>query len=476
MFSRKPKNWLAIALGLGTLVTIYLVAAQPGYLINVEYLGGLLLLEVLAAVIWNYRQRFFPFLMLAFLLAGTAIPMQQIWTSTRWLILGAGALAGIAIYLKDQAHSFEAFHLVALFCVVAATASAAVSPYPKHALLKALSLLLLFVYGSFGGRAAFKRREEKFLSGLLLGCEFMVYFAAVQYFILHYEFFGSRNSLGAVMGVAVAPLMLWGILVSEGALVQKRRTFAFLLSVALLLTSHARAGIIAAGLSCALVCMLLGRYRLLIKGLAVSLAIAILVASVSPLPESGEQRSLASNFLFKGKRESGVLGSRRSVWDQTIASIREHPWLGGGFGTDSTDYDSTVDEVGVFSSNTSTTREHGSSYLTIIEGVGLAGVVPFFCLVVLTVINVGRALRGLWHSRDPFSPAVPIATVLVAGLVHAMFEDWLFAVGYYICIFFWTLAFMLPDLVPSQAPILAELSFPVIHLSSPEDTLAPSSR
>ena len=42
--------------------------------------------------------------------------------------------------------------------------------------------------------------------------------------------------------------------------------------------------------------------------------------------------------------------------------------------------------------------------------------------------------------------------VLAAGLMHAGFEDWLFAVGYYLCVFFWVLAFAFMDLLPAAAP------------------------
>ena len=39
--------------------------------------------------------------------------------------------------------------------------------------------------------------------------------------------------------------------------------------------------------------------------------------------------------------------------------------------------------------------------------------------------------------------------VLLAGLVHAGFEDWLFAVGYYVSVYFWIFAFILADLLPA---------------------------
>jgi hypothetical protein len=33
--------------------------------------------------------------------------------------------------------------------------------------------------------------------------------------------------------------------------------------------------------------------------------------------------------------------------------------------------------------------------------------------------------------------------------VHAAFEDWLFAPGYYLCVFFWALAFIMVDVLPA---------------------------
>jgi hypothetical protein len=41
--------------------------------------------------------------------------------------------------------------------------------------------------------------------------------------------------------------------------------------------------------------------------------------------------------------------------------------------------------------------------------------------------------------------------VVLAGFTHASFEDWLFAVGSYLSLWFWVFAFMLADLVPDTA-------------------------
>jgi hypothetical protein len=50
------------------------------------------------------------------------------------------------------------------------------------------------------------------------------------------------------------------------------------------------------------------------------------------------------------------------------------------------------------------------------------------------------------RTLDGTHPAVPLAMVCVAGFINAMFEDWLFAVGYYLSVFLWCLAFCMVDL------------------------------
>jgi len=52
------------------------------------------------------------------------------------------------------------------------------------------------------------------------------------------------------------------------------------------------------------------------------------------------------------------------------------------------------------------------------------------------------------RNREPRYCGIPLATVILAGLVHAFFEDWMFAVGYYLCVFFWVCVFQLNDVLP----------------------------
>ena len=453
MSERLSRTLLPLGFVVGCVFALGLAVYRPRYLNNHSYLGAVMFIEILVVALWKYQQRFFPLLMVVFLWAGTDVPLSGVWTSGRWLVLALGAVAGFVIYLRDGDHFFGAFHAVALFCGIAALISAMASFHPQVALLKAASLLLLFLYGASGARVAVAGREASFFSGLLLGCELLVYVSAICYFVLHLEVYGNPNAMGAVMGVVATPILLWGVLVSDGTSARRRRTFALVLSLFTLFASYERAGFVAAAVASLLLCIGLRRYRLLLTGMAVALLAAVVAAAVVPLATDrpGESESFVSAFLYKGHEVQGILGSRQSPWEKTSRVIQAHPWFGSGFGTSVTSYDAAA-QGGAFSSTSLSPQEHGNSYLAIVESEGLLGVIPFFVLVCMIVLNVGRVVKWMRRTGSPFSPAIPLAAVLAAGLVHATFEDWLFAVGSYMCVFFWPLAFVLSDVVRSTEP------------------------
>ena len=393
----------------------YLVLFRPSYLSDGFFLGGLIFLQILVVTIWHYRQLYFALLMVIFIWGGSFLPLWTIWTSGRWYVLIVGAVFGFVIYIKDRHHYFTAFHLVAAFCVVAAMVSGMVSTYPLQAALKATSLLLLFLYGASGARLAVMGRQQQFFSGLLLGCEILVYTCAVCYFILREEIFGNPNSLGAIMGVGVVPVLFWGILVAQGRTMRIRRSMALILGLFLLLSSYSRASIAGSLVSCSLLCIALRRYRLFLKGIGVAALASTLVVALVPMHESLSSLQITDNsgsvfdaYVYKGKPQEGVLNSRRAPWDGTVAVISERPWFGSGFGTSVASEEKT-DEITNFETARQVAREHGNSYLAILEWVGLLGVLPFFTLAFLVLMNIGRVVAWMRRTGDPFSPAVPIA-------------------------------------------------------------------
>jgi O-antigen ligase len=349
--------------------------------------------------------------------------------------------------LKEHKHHFGLFHILALFAALAMLVSAAVSQYPRVALLKALSFALLFLYGGTGARLAVTGRENRFFSGLLTGCEVFVG-AIALFYAVGVEAMGNPNSLGAVMGVVGAPILLWGTLLDETPFVHRRRLVLYAICMFLIFHSQARAAMAAALVSSGLLCLALRKYRMFLRGAAVILVLVALGGILRPDAVSNSVSSLTSSILYKGSRDTSVLASRESPWRAAVDSINNHLWFGTGVGTAETFKDSKGNG-GTFSSTADVTNENGSSYLTIVAGVGILGAVPFALLILVLLTKIFRTVGWLREAGNACHPAVPLAMVMVAGLIHAGFEDWLFASGSYLCIWFWTLAFILVDVAPS---------------------------
>ncbi len=397
-----------------------------------------------------YRRVFFPIIVMTFLLAGVNLPVASVLTSVRWVILGLGASVGAILVLKDRHYHFGSFHVLALFAVLTSLVSAAVSRYTSLSLLKVLSLLLLFVYAGTGARVAVKGRENRFFEGLLTGCEVFVGAVATCY-LVGIEVMGNPNSLGAVMGVVGAPILLWGTLVSVQPFVRGRRLALCTIAMYLTFASHARASMAAALLSCGLLCLALRRYRLFMLGVVTIVIFVTAAAILRPEAFSRTVSSLTSTLVYKGMDPAlGVLGSRKSPWQDAVDSIRNHFWFGTGFGTSDNGRDLAKDAVGNFSTVSAASGEHGSSYLAITTWVGIAGLLPFLMLLFALLRRVVQTVVWMFRSRNPLHPAVPLAMVMVAGLVHASLEDWLFAPGYYLCVFYWSMAFVFVDQAPAQ--------------------------
>jgi O-antigen ligase len=452
MNSIKPLQWVGIALG--ACAAVYFLSFHLQFFGNISFLGGILLLEVIIACLWRYEQRFFTLLMITFLWAGMHVPLQGAWTLGRWIVLGAGAVVGCVLWMKNPRQSFGLLHLIAFFCVCAAFVSATVSPFRQMASFKAFSLLLLFLYCSAGARVAADGREKRFFQGLLRGCEIVVFVTAICYLGLGLSTWGNPNSLGESMSIGIFPVLLWGWLTSDSPGVKLRRLAALLLCTYLVFFSMARAGMVSIALVTIVFCFCLHQYKLLVKVAALALALLAVTGVLAPAKLSTSVAELKDAVLYKGHKDEGVLGSRRSPWEKTITTIKEHPWFGTGYGTSATGQDPGVD-FGMIASSAETAREHGSSYMTIAEWVGLLGVLPFAGLIAVTVSNVWKVCAWMNRTADPRHYSIPLAMVVLSGLMHANFEDWLFAVGSYACVYFWVFSFVLADLLPGMVAVPA---------------------
>jgi O-antigen ligase len=449
-------RFILIPLGVvGFFVLLREVQWRPGYFANSTYLSAILALEIVFACLLQFQKVFFPVTMGIFVWAGTALPFSGESFTIRWLFLAVGALAGFSIWMRtNRAKHFGLFHLVALFCVFSALASASASSEPITAFLKVGSLFLLFLYTSTGARVALAGREPSFVRGLVLACEILVFVASLFYFS-GYNIFGNPNNLGAVIGVVATPVLLWAALVAEERAERQRRYTALALCGILLYATVCRAAIVADAVVIVVFTLALHRPQLLLKAAFAGALLLEVMAVANPSHMSELMDSMSGRFVFKvdaHQSKTGVFGSRETPWDDTIAAVKQHPWFGTGFGTS----DIGDESPGLASSSIytveGTNREHGSSYLAMAEYMGLLGILPFLFLLVLVLRAAARAYSWVRKTGSPNHYAVPFALVILAGLVHAGFEDWLFAAGSYLCLFFWVSAFMLVDLTSGIGP------------------------
>jgi O-antigen ligase len=211
-------------------------------------------------------------------------------------------------------------------------------------------------------------------------------------------------------------------------------------------------------------CVCLQQYRLLVKVAAFCLLLIAVAGVFAPETLSRSLGEFKDALLYKGHKKEGIMGSRRTPWERSIASVKEHPWFGTGYGTNPSGEDPGLG-FGRFNSSAETARENGNSYITLVEWVGLLGVLPFTMLLGVTTANVWKVCAWMKRTADPHHYSIPLAMVVLAGLVHANFEDWLFAVGYHLSVYFWVCAFLLADLAPGAALVpvagaVSRASFP----------------
>jgi O-antigen ligase len=269
---------------------------------------------------------------------------------------------------------------------------------------------------------------------------------------LGFSVFGNPNALGAVIGVVAIPVLLWAALVADSRNLKQRRFLALALCGGLLYQSNSRASILGAVIVVLVFTIALRRQRLLLQFAFVSFFFMTLMAVVNPSHVSELFSSFTGRVVYKVQANGvgGVFESRMSPWTETLSSVKRHPWFGTGFGTDELG-ELRIEGASSISTVEGTNREHGNSYLAMTEYMGLLGAVPFVVLLLMLLRVLVRIFFWMRRIGNPYDYCIPFALIAITGLVHAFFEDWLFAVGSYLCIFFWFSAFVVTDLAPSPA-------------------------
>jgi hypothetical protein len=123
------------------------------------------------------------------------LPFASVGMTARWLVLVVAAFAGFVMWMRDADILRRIPSCSLVLCCGSSRISASFADAPTS-LLKVLSLFLLFLYGATGARLAIFGRETKFVKGLLIGCELVVYASAAAYLGAGLPYGGTRTHLG----------------------------------------------------------------------------------------------------------------------------------------------------------------------------------------------------------------------------------------------------------------------------------------
>jgi len=424
-------------IGAGSILFLLFLSVNRPYLFDETNVLGLLALVVAGLIASQYETHFWTLMIGVFFWAGSEFPLAGGMNLFRWVVLGLGAVLAIAFYARvSNRIPFNYLHLLGLFTVIAISASALVSVNPLMTVLKALSVAALFVYASVGVRVLWSRNPEPFVRKLVLMAEGLVYFSALCY-AASVAVWGNPNSLGLIMGCLCWPVLLWRLILPPNRHGSARRFIPLFLCGALLFFSLSRASIVAASLTSIFLLVGARRYRTLLTGVGLFVTIFMNMFLLTP----DRFQSVSDTLLYKQGERGNLMESRQQPWERSLRTFREHPWLGLGFGV----ADNSVDWRLNYETPGHQTRERGSSYLTILESTGVVGGFFVALLILALVREIWRVFAWLRRTGRVNHPAVFAAPIVLGGLVNAVFEDWLLAVGYYMSVIFWVLAFSLRD-------------------------------
>jgi O-antigen ligase len=447
-----------------SIVLLMFLSVKRPYLFGESNVLALFVMVVAGFIASQYETHFWTIMIGIFFWAGSSLPLSGGMNLFRWVVLGLGAFLAIASYARRSNRiPFNYLHLLGLFTVIAVFSSALVSVNPVMTVLKSMSLAALFIYASIGARILWSRNPEPFVRKMVLMAESLVYFSALCS-VASFDVWGNPNSLGLIMGCLCWPVLLWRLILPASRQGSARRFIPLLLCGALLVQSVSRASIVAAFLASIFLLVGARRYRTLLMG--VSLFAAILLNMFLMVPERFQAASDA--LLYKKGEHGQLMDSRQKPWEKSLHNFREHPWLGLGFGA----ADNSGDWRFAYATRGQQTRERGSSYLTMLETTGVIGTLFFALLLLALVREIWRIFSWLRRTEKVNQPAVVAAAIILAGLVNAVFEDWMLAVGYYMSVIFWVLALSLTDWMacpvwPEAEPVVEKRVGTVLPMSSP---------
>ncbi|MBK9123568.1 MAG: O-antigen ligase family protein [Chloroflexi bacterium] len=357
-------------------------------------------------------------------------PATQI---ARWLVLGFAAVVALLRILSDRPpRRFHSFDLLAIMFLALCLASTSYSSDPSLTFQRAVSLVLLYLAVFWLGWDYANRDGSEAVVRLLIISATLIFGASALYAFFPAAWQSNGRFMGvlpnpntiSLLVVTYLPLLIWGTF--------KYRSFwtlmVLIVAATALVLSQSRNGLISAAFG---VVFLLWQVRpkRLVAIVSIALPILVIVVATTSIEEIVLGAPVIGRFLDNAGGD--ISSGRFQSWGSVLAQIQVRPLFGHGFG---------IDSLGLVQWSPGVTQFVGvhNTYLQILYQVGLVGVAfafgPLLALLGLSLTRSGIEELRLEHV---------LLTVLASGLVAAIFENWIFAVGNAFAFPFWICVMLL---------------------------------
>lgn len=386
------------------------------------------------------------FVQLTVILTQVSIISENPWVDrVRWL--GLFGLCAVVLPARGaRARRFSAADFFAGMFLLLALTSVWETPYQQTALLRTISVILLYVavfwslwhFADQAGEEVILRSLGWCLGLFLLGGLLAARTGLHRAWQVDGRFCGlmpNPNSIGLLAAIAF-PLLLTQAL-------ERRRWMdrVFVLSAA---ASVLLSGSRTAALSCAIATAFLLARAGMGRGLAVLLVVGTLGEALVTFRPWEQSEGYSGTTLFDNplsrlsfKDDTLLAGGRFEMWPVAMDAINQSPLLGHGFGTE----EFWLDEMGISIEDFKIHQGKymHNSYLGLTYQLGIVGsCVLFIPLLGLALKATIRLLR-----RQLTLQQASYVAVLLTGLVAAGSESWIYSVGNAFCFPFWTVIMLL---------------------------------
>lgn len=404
----------------------------------------------------------------------------------RWVALAGLAAVGLALAVRHRhaGLSHSRFAVVAAMLGSLALVSAAWSAAPSLTFQRAVSFcVLLLTAWTLAIVAAVRPQLGRSLLVALVGAAGLLALAGIAVYLARsgaavqaagfesptrFRGFGENPNTMPMLFAITLPASVWLAVAAGGRWSRLIATATALLLVGSIGASGSRGAMLAAFVGAVLVLTASLRGRPLLVGLAAAIALLALSVAVptspgpngdseraaTPLPPArsteglGPAGTVLAPLLENDPNELGrprpgeqavvnhrtlfTSSGRAQAWDGAIRQSMERPLLGYGFGTEELVFD---DRYYVFQSG-----RPENSYIGLALQLGLAGLGLFLLGGVLLAVVFFRCVRR-WQRFRP----VPLACagIVASGLVLALIQSYVYAVGNVATVSFWLASFLL---------------------------------